>query len=194
LEKFGHEKVKIGICITRSEDKDLKWQQNIENQLKQHEYFHEVLKKPNIRLCFIGCVDPQKTTILSLVDDLKKLYIKVYNLRKKVLEIVFAADEQVSLLDLPIAKSAMTSLTDTLEIQGGILKFLENNADFTTAQAQQKISDFALNIEGLMRSEGLLVDPTLFGAFATMRQRVKDLKSKMEEKDFLALKGRLVID
>jgi len=60
LEKFGHEKIKIGICITRSEDKDLKWQQNIENQLKQHEYFHEVLKKPNIRLCFIGCVDPQK--------------------------------------------------------------------------------------------------------------------------------------
>jgi len=115
-------------------------------------------------------------------------------LRKKVLEIVFAADEQVSLLDLPIAKSAMTSITDTLDIQDGILKFLENNTDFTTAQAQQKISDFASNIEGLMRSEGLLVDPTLFGAFVTMRQRMKDLKSKMAEKDFLALKGRIVID
>jgi len=89
LEKFGHESIKIGICITRSEDKDQQWQKNVEEQLNQHAYFNEVLKRPNISICFTGCVDPQKTALLSNVDDLKKIYIKVYNLRRKVLEIVF---------------------------------------------------------------------------------------------------------
>jgi len=194
IEKFGHDKIKIGICITRSEDKDKKWQTNIETQLNQHAYFNQVLKKPNISICFIGCVDPQKTSILSSVEDLKKLYIKVYNLRKKVLEIVFSADNQVSLLELPIAKGAIDQLVNVFEIQANILKFFENNTEFKTAAAQQKLEDFALNLEAIMRSEGLLSDPNMFAAFSTMRQRVKDLKSKLTPEEFNKLKGILVLE
>lgn len=194
LEKFGHESIKIGICITRSEDKDQQWQKNVEEQLNQHAYFNEVLKRPNISICFTGCVDPQKTALLSNVDDLKKIYIKVYNLRRKVLEIVFGADNQVSLLELPIAKNVVENLTTLFENQSEILKYLENNTDFGTSAAQQKIADFSLNVDALKKSEGLLFHPILFDAFTNMRQRVKDLKKKMNPKDFVVLQGRLAID
>jgi len=150
IEKFGHDNIKIGICVTRSEDKDKQWQTDIEEQLKKHVYFREVLKRPNICLCFIECVDPQKATILSNVDDLKKIYVRVYNLRKKVLEIVFDADKQVSLLELPIAKAAADNLQAVFESQSGILAFLENNSDMNTAQAQSKLADFAANVEIIM--------------------------------------------
>jgi len=193
IEKFGHDNIKIGICVTRSEDKDRKWQMDIEGQLNKHAYFREVLKRPNICLCFIGCVDPQKATILSNVDDLKKIYVRVYNLRKKVLEIVFSAESQVSLLELPIAKAAADSLRDIFEMQSSILTFLENNTDMKTAQAQQKLADFALNVEAIMKSEGLLGDPNMFNAFATMRSRVKNLQAKMNEADFDILRGKIVV-
>jgi len=195
LEKFGHESIKIGICVTRSEDKNLRWQENIKNQLSRHEYFGEVLKKPNISLCFIGCVDPQKTSILSNVGDLRKLYVKVYQLRKKVLEIVFSAKEQVSLLELPIAKATYKTMTELLEKQSSILMFLENNKDHTTAQAQQKIDEFALGMEDVMKSEGMLADPAMFKAFTTIRERIRELKPpRMSERDFNRVRGKLIIE
>jgi len=71
---------------------------------------------------------------------------------------------------------------------------LENNSDYKTSQAQQKIEDFALNMDAITKSEGLLNDPAMFAAFVTMRQRVKDLKSKLDEKDFTTLCGKLIIN
>jgi len=86
------------------------------------------------------------------------------------------------------------NLTTLFENQSEILKYLENNTDFGTSAAQQKIADFSLNVDALKKSEGLLFHPILFDAFTNMRQRVKDLKKKMNPKDFVVLQGRLAID
>jgi len=51
-----------------------------------------------------------------------------------------------------------------------------------------------MNIDSLTKSEGLLNDPLMFNAFSTMRQRVKDLKGKMNEKDWTIFHGKLVIE
>jgi len=194
FEKFSHKSIKIGICVTRSEDKNQHWQDNIRNQLNQHVFFSKILKNENVSLCFIGCVDPQKTSIISAIADIKNLYVKVYNLRKTVLEIVFGANSQVGLLELPIATSQLEDLGKQFGDQNDILTFLENNNDFVTATAKEKIKKFALNLDSMTKSEGLLLDPKMHGLFTQMRTRVTSLKKKMDPKQFNEFKGKLIID
>jgi len=122
LEKFSHDNITIGVCITRAEDKTPQWKKNIIDQLGQHQYFANILKKKNIKICFIGCVDQIKNHTISKIEDLQKLYVKVYKMREELLKTIFDSDPQVMLIDLPIAAGLKNDMEKIFIEQNEILK------------------------------------------------------------------------
>jgi predicted GTPase len=51
---FGNDDVQVGIVITRMENKNESYKKKIEGQLKNANYFSDLLKKPNVSLHFSG--------------------------------------------------------------------------------------------------------------------------------------------
>jgi len=193
LEKFGHDGIKIGICITRSEDKSDSWKKNVVEQLKQHSYFSQILEKPNIKICFIGCVDQVKGETVTNIKDLKSLFVKVYKMRRELLKLIFESDNQVKLVDLPISSGMLTAMKELFDEQFNILKELDNANDFNLATNKLKVTKFAENIQKMIQNEALLYDPDMQKLFQEMKARMKSLAPKMPEKLRSEFVGILVL-
>jgi GTPase SAR1 family protein len=125
LQSFGHKGIQIRICITRAESKGEVWKQELLEQLTQHEYFSEVLKSDNVKVLFMGCVDAVKTETISHIDDAKNLYVKVYKMREELIASIFSAEEQVMLVDLPIASGVKSEVKNLFKLQNEILDYLK---------------------------------------------------------------------
>lgn len=193
LEKFGHDDIKIGICITRAEDKNQAWQEGIVSQLHQHAYFSSILKKENIKVCFIGCVDTVKNQTTTSIEDLQNLYVKVYRLREVLLKMIFDSDKQVLLVDLPIASGIKSSMQDLFNQQDELLNYLEGVTDYALAIVHQKVEAFAINIEQMALNNAILYDPEMNTLLTKMKARMKPLAAKMNESMRARFVGKMIL-
>jgi hypothetical protein len=195
LEKFSHNGIKIGICVTRSEDKDDDWQQDIITQLKNHKFFSEVLERDNVKVLFTGCVDTIKNNTMSNIDDAKDLYTRVYFLREKIIQYIFGAEDQVMLIDLPIATKIKDEIVDLFEQQNEILDYLDNVTDFGLGTAQLKIQEWADNLKKIAEKPALLKEGDLQNRFFAMRERMMKIYHAIEDETTKAkFKGNLIIE
>jgi len=182
LELFGHENIQIGFVITRAENKSEKWRESIKQQLNEHEYFSHVLQKTkNLKILFSGCVD--QAGLVSNIKDLKKLYLKVYAMRKELMNFIFSSEKQVMLLALPIAELFKNSLVNILKEQNLIIQELEKlKKFFDDIDTQIKIKQFSKNLNEITNNEGLLFDKDIRDSFNEIQKRMKNISLKMDEK------------
>jgi len=182
LEKFSHDGITITVVITRSEDKTPQWKKDILAQLKQHPYFSKVLEKKNIHVAFLGCVDVVKNNMISNIEDLRRLYAKVYQMRQELLQIIFQSEQQVKLVDLPIASGVKNNMFEIFKLQNSILDYLDGISDFEVAAVKLKIGDFALNIDTMATQEAILYDAEMNDLFVKMKSRMTKLLAAKGDK------------
>jgi len=194
LEKFEHKDIRIGICITRSESKPDHWREEIKDQLSQHAYFSQVLKRPNVQILFTGCVDVMKAGMLTTIEDLRNLYQKVYAMRRELLQFIFESDKQAMLIDLPIAAGATQTVSLVFQEQFAILDYLENQQDLGTSDCQLKIADFGAGVEKLSAFDALLVTSELSVQFNAMRTRASKVAKRMNPAQKRIFAGRLILE
>jgi len=194
LEKFSHNSIQIGICITRSEDKGDKWKKGIVEQLSQHAYFSEVLKKDNVKVLFMGCVDSIKNETMSHIDDAKDLYVKVYRMREELIKYIFSSENQVMLIDLPIAAGVKTEMRELFKLQHTIMDYLENVTDFSLGTVQNRIDDFAMNIDAIAEKDAILLEGEMHSLFSEMKNRMQKIHDKIpDEKIKAKFRGKLIL-
>jgi len=181
LELFGHESIQIGFVITRAENKSDKWKESIKNQLNEHEYFSQVLQKTkNLKILFSGCVD--QAGLVSNIKDLKRLYLKVYSMRKEIMNFIFSSEKQVMLLALPIAELFKNSIINIMNEQNSLIQELEKLKKFDDSDAIEKIKKFSKNLAEISNNEGLLFDKDIRDTFNDIQKKMKALSSRMDEK------------
>jgi len=174
LEMFGHNDISICMCITRAEDKPKSWRDEMIRQLNQHQYFSKVLQRPNVTVVFIGCVDSIRIQTVGTRDELLGLYTSVYRLREQLLKVIFAAEKQVRLIDLPISTGLTKDVNNLFIEQDKLLSHFEKATDFVLADNRLKVSEFAANIDHMMTGMFLLdhsleYDLSLIQAVVSMR-------------------------
>lgn len=193
IEKFGHEKLKIGIIITRAENKTDEWKKEMMDQLNQHTYFSNILKKENVKVMFLGCVDSMQIQAFSNIDDLEYLYSVVNEMRTELLKFIFSAEGSVKLIDLPIAFGIKNSVQECFKIQFDILTKLENCTDFSIGNIQTKIDEFSLNIDAIASCQAILFDDEMNKMFLEMKGRMKNICPKMDEKTRARFSGKVIL-
>ncbi len=142
----------------------------------------------------MGCVDAVKTETISHIDDAKNLYVKVYKMREELIASIFSAEEQVMLVDLPIASGVKSEVKSLFKLQNEILDYLENVSDFGTGTVQNRIQDFALNIDAISDKDGILMEGEIQVLFNEMKQRMLSVMRKMPDAETRArFTGRLIM-
>jgi len=85
----------------------------------------------------MGCTNP-KSTRYDSEDRLKKAYINVYNMREKMLKLIFGADKRVQLTQMKVAKNKINKVKDTVTKIGASFKYFIAVTDWNTQAVQEK--------------------------------------------------------
>jgi len=182
LQNFENDNIKIGICITRAEDKPESWRKNIKFQLSEHEYFSKVLQRGNVELVFCGCVDSLKNETVSNIDDLVNFYRRVCEMRRDLLELIFTAKDQAKLVDLPIASTVKKkTITDLFDMQFKILDYLTPLSDLETSTVKNKLVDFGSNIDAMVKNEAIILDSEMQIRFQKMKEMMKPIYVRLPD-------------
>lgn len=191
IKQFGHPDIKIALCITRAEDKSQKWKDDMVSQLRQHDYFSGILEQKNIEIKFIGCVDREKMQTTSSLEDLRRMYAHVYQMRLDLLRFIFSADKEVPLFHLPMAAGQKQSLLDLFDQQAKTLQHLENVKDWSVSQVQECVYEFSQNLEVILGCSSLLSDSELYNLFSQMKTHMSKVRCRMPQELRTQFDGRL---
>jgi len=100
-------------------------------------------------------------------------------MRKDLLTVIFKAKDQAKLIDLPIASSVKKTISELFDLQFKILEYLTNTGDYATATVKNKITDFAVNIAAMIKSEAILLDSDMQIKFQKMKELMKPIYNKL---------------
>jgi hypothetical protein len=172
-DSFYHKDVPVLVCVTRAEDKNDAWKENITDQLHNHPKFADLLERENVPLCFMGCVDGDATRNAGSIEALNDLYAEVFEMREIVLEKIFQSKHAVSLLDLPASKEPQRRAKVLLDAQLELLGRLEECKDFAGEEAQSLIAEIEAADREMKNLRGYLeVDDD------TTITRIRDYKNR----------------
>jgi len=191
---FDHKDVRIAFCITKCEGSTQSDCDAILKDLEKETYFSNVLKKPNVKVFFVGCVN--KHMIDNVIDTqaLVNHYKDIHWRREQVIKYIFEAnDEGVKLLSLPIVGASLMTMANIFIAQNDILSKFESTTDFKTGPTQNLVQVFNDNIEYMMKNEGLFTDQELHQKFVAMKQRMLPLKSKMDHDIWTSFSMKVVL-
>eukprot|EP01091_Cochliopodium_minus_P005489 TRINITY_DN15405_c0_g1_i1.p1 TRINITY_DN15405_c0_g1~~TRINITY_DN15405_c0_g1_i1.p1 ORF type:complete len:388 (+),score=99.38 TRINITY_DN15405_c0_g1_i1:40-1203(+) len=139
LKLFGGNKVKIALCISRADNHNKVWRNEMKEQLNQHKEISEMIKKENVEIKFVGCVDMSSGKYNNQKEILTG-FKSAYMMRKELLEFIFSAKERVQLIELNVAQESMKRVSDGLHT---LIKnfgyFSSLDGDFSTEQAQKTL-------------------------------------------------------
>lgn len=199
MDKFWNEGMTAIICITRAEDKKPVWRTDLISQLHSHTYFKSVLDKPNMHVCFMGCVSAGASDSLITADsaELEAKYDFVIQLRKEFLELIFRSKNHVRLLDLPVTVERQNMVTDLIQKMFEQINSLNEQNDFTSADNQQKIKTFHEDLVLLLSWEALLYEDGVNALFKTLKWQLSELikaKPGLTPSDKQLLRFTLTLD
>jgi len=163
-------------------------------ELSDHPFFGPLLENnKNIFITFMGCVDGVEMENAGDITQIKRLYIKVYNMRKDLLENIFEAGNQVNLIELPISGTLLAEVDAIFEQQMQILNRLSNIRDFSTQEAKLSVDNFKQNTDKLYEYEGLLNDEKVLPKIANLKTVIGSIVGRMPEDDARKLRHRMEI-
>jgi GTP-binding protein EngB required for normal cell division len=173
IKNFAHSNVKIGICVTRSEDKPAEWNQMIEQQLHEHQFFSNLLKQTNVKLIFLGCLDKIKLNRSSCMKDVENMSKCIYRMRETLIKFILDSQDQVKLADLPFMLTLKDELRTKFTAQFEILDRLENVSNLN--KERYDLISFARNRSCIEQNGAkiFLLDDDLYNQLQDMKARMK---------------------
>ena len=138
LNMFGGSGVKIALCITRADNHNKEWRAMRIAELKKHEVIAQLIDEEKMEIFFMGCVDPRCGNYAT-EKDLLRGYKNVYNMRAKLLQFIFDANESVQLNKMKIAQNKINQIKETIEILTKNFNTLTECTDFELQSIQQLI-------------------------------------------------------
>jgi len=184
LRLFYDTHVNIAFCITKTEGKDRSWEEQIEKDLRNDEFFTRVVNTENIKMYFMGCVDQLRVNESSGASDLFMRYNDIYIKREKLIDFIFKSkDEGVMLMTLPVVSGTRKRIQDLFVEQDIILQQLETTGDFATGPINIAISTFAKNVNDMCANEGMFTDPELYDLFSKMKGKMREVSRRMTDEE-----------
>jgi len=180
LEKFKHDNLKIIVCISRCESKTDKMKLDYIDQLKEHNYFSNLLNNKNVHITFCGCVDEAKINSSTNILDIQHAYARVYQMRTELLKHFFDAITKIKLIELPVTQKLKN---DVLSIISNVLNCVNDllTSDLTISSSQIKLHSLRSMFEILSHHDGLVLDVDILNQFRIMREKCMELKSIINE-------------
>ncbi len=154
FENFYHENIVVGICITRMENKTEDFKKHLVEQLKQHSFFAEKLRLPNVKVLFMGCASESDLESFTKIQ-VSRTYKKVAKMREALFETIIDVEHQVPLMDLPINGKPKQEMIALIQSQFNILNKLAQCKDFELGWVYEETSKFAENMTALWKKEYL---------------------------------------
>jgi len=103
LDLFGGSGVSVALCVTHADKHADSWRNSIKEQILRHPELSILLEKEKMPIMFMGCVDTTDK-LYSSEEDLTEDYKNVYEMRKDMLQFIFAAKEKKPLNQMKVAK------------------------------------------------------------------------------------------
>jgi GTPase SAR1 family protein len=187
LDMFGGAGVSVALCVTHADKHSDEWRENIRDQLLKHKELSELIDKEKMSILFMGCVDLKDKQYYdeeTLMDD----YISVYNMRKEMLEFIFAAKEKKMLNQMNVAKKKIEAVSAAMDTLIENYRFFLVTSDFQTSLVQERIIDHKRTINFLSENSVYVNVPELANKFVTLLEIAKKFKAKdMDNKLKLSL-------
>jgi hypothetical protein len=175
MSQFYHDNLKVAVVITRSEASSEEDKKNLYDQLNQHAFFSDLLKKKNVTVLYMGCLDRNMLQSMQ-AEQIKNYYVHIYQMRKKVLEYIFSADRAIQLTDLPINRSFISSSIESINNLRGVLKRFKECKDAELAWVFEEAKKFADEMQKLMVHDYLQTHPELHPHFMNLRDDIIAVK------------------
>lgn len=177
LEMFGGCGVSVALCVTHADKHNDTWRKSIREQLLQHPELSELVKQESMQILFMGCVDTKDRTYFD-EDTLKDDYLSVYEMRKEMLELVFAAREKKLLNQMNVAKKKIEAVQCAMEIVLENFKVFTSTNDFAISSVQERIISHKENIAFLSENSVYINAPELVDLFIKLVDAARALKKK----------------
>jgi len=108
LDLFGGSGVSVALCVTHADKHSDSWRNSIKEQILRHPELSILLEKEKMPIMFMGCVDTTDK-LYNSEEDLTEDYKNIYEMRKDMLQFIFAAKEKKPLNQMKVAKKKRSS-------------------------------------------------------------------------------------
>jgi len=191
LDMFGGSNVKIALCITHADKHDDDWQEMRRLELNKLKLMKELIEKENMAILFMGCVGKSYINVNS-DQDLLELYMRIYLMRREMLQMIFSAENRVQLVQMNIAKTKIKFVKELIETTIINFKLFNSVIDFKTANVQEKILLQKDTSTLLEKNKHILSTPELSKLFSEMLILIKEFSTKTNESLTVELKAEIV--
>lgn len=177
LDMFGGCGVSVALCVTHADKHNDKWRTDIEEQLLRHPEISTLVKQENMSVLFMGCVNTDDKAYYdeeSLMED----YKSVYEMRQKLLELIFAAQEKRLLNQMNVAKKKIEQVEAVMDIIIDNYKLFTATNDFATQRVQETIIQHKENIQYLSENSVYMNVPELADKFVNLLEAAQRFKTK----------------
>jgi GTPase SAR1 family protein len=153
IKQFYHENIPIVLCISRAESKTESEKQKLAEEFKSHAFFGQLLKKDNVCVQFMGCVDENTAYHAFSEKELQRLYRNVYKMRNTMLQSIFEAKESVSMLELPGSEDQRKNASLLVDEQLVRLSQLQECKDFDLQSTKVLARDVMKGMDALREAD-----------------------------------------
>jgi len=123
----------------------------IDKSTEPARFFCEALTSNNVKLCFMGCVDSTKRSTARTIETLQDTYRNVFKMRRNLLELIFSAENQVMLTELPIAAERIREIEQVEDDQIKCCGEICSATDYDMGTFWTAINGYAKNHEVLQK-------------------------------------------
>eukprot|EP01091_Cochliopodium_minus_P010573 TRINITY_DN2832_c0_g2_i1.p1 TRINITY_DN2832_c0_g2~~TRINITY_DN2832_c0_g2_i1.p1 ORF type:complete len:370 (+),score=54.08 TRINITY_DN2832_c0_g2_i1:9-1118(+) len=181
LKMFSNQKLKIGLVLSRADNHNLEWRENIKKEILEHHVISELLKQHTIEVLFVGCVDLQSGRY-STEELLLNGYKSIYSMRKKLLDTIFQSENRVSLHDLPISEEPIKNVKQLMENLQANFGYFASVNDFLLSGIQQKLIQHEELLEKFGEIKGYVRIPAIAKELNLFYISLHDCNNKLKER------------
>jgi len=177
LDLFGGSGVSVALCVTHADKHADSWRNSIKEQILRHPELSILLEKEKMPIMFMGCVDTTDK-LYSSEEDLTEDYKNVYEMRKDMLQFIFAAKEKKPLNQMKVAKKKIEQVHEAINIIVNNFKLFINTNDFKTSIVQEAIITHKDNLKYLEDNNAYMNVPQMAEKFIALIDFAKKFKEK----------------
>jgi len=177
LDMFGGCGVSVCFCITHADKHTDEWRKDKRDQLLRHPELSALIEKEKMAIVFMGCVDT-KDKIYNNEEDLSEDYKMVYEMRKNLLDIIFAAREKKMLNQMNVAKKKIEEVSGIVEKIVKNFQLFTTSSDFKTSKIQEAMILHREHIAYLSENSVYMNVPELADKFVVLLEAANKFKQK----------------
>ena len=125
---------------------------------------------------FLGCVEATGGAVQLTEEQMWNAYKTVYQMRKQMLEFIFAAKQRVSMSEMPVFRAQIARLSQKAEQCIQAIETLLATSDHTTQAAQEALMSLEEVGQEIRESRAYMNIPEMTGLTARLLHVINELK------------------